>query len=324
MSRSARAVISQLLADSVTPLLKRHGFDHRSRRNYDRVRDGRRELINVQPNEWNNRHGGSFTINLGIFIPEMDSILSLYPLQAPPEEYECQIRCRIGDVGPDGRLRDDVGAEPWRGWWEFDAQTDLSGLGAEVWGWVEHKALGFFDHLAARAQILAWARRYRMRDDQAGLWGVVLAEYASESTLAQDWLDKIVAGASPGPNRVRREAARIADRLGLSCFVPTDTPALTAVFRMAAETSPDDRRGAFYHLEYQLGEHLGQLRTRLTAEDAAGLYHTLDCTSLVGTAIFYGASPENLLGCLRPAFERVSELFADITYQANPAAPGRA
>ena len=36
---------------------------------------------------------------------------------------------------------------------------------------------------------------------------------------------------------------------------------------------------------------------------------------LVGTATFYGAGPEELLDSLRPAFERVSPLFADITWR---------
>ncbi|MGC5018266.1 DUF4304 domain-containing protein [Micromonospora sp. DT47] len=323
MDRSSKAVISQVLADSVTPLLKRHGFDRRGR-TYDRARDGRRELINVQPNKWNNRYGGSFTINLGIFIPEVDSIVSLYPLQAPPQEPECHIRCRIGDVGPDGRMRDDKGADAWRGWRAFDAQTDLSAFGAEVRQWVERNALGFFDKMSTGAGMLARLRRYPMPADWVGLREVVLAAYAGEPTLAQECLDVVVAKASPGPNRILREAARVAGRLGLACPAPTDEPALTAVFRVAADTTPQDRYSAFYHLENKFSQYVALLRTVLPVQDAAQLYHTAECTSLACTVTFYGANPEDLLDRLRRAFERLSELFAEITWQVNPAAPRRA
>jgi hypothetical protein len=331
MDRSSKAVISQVLADSVTPLLKRHGFDRRGR-TYDRARDGRRELINVEPDKCN-RYGGSFTVHLGIFIPEVDSVLSLYPLQAPPQLYECHIQCPIGHVGPDGRKRDDKDADPWRGWWEFDAATDLSAVSAEVRQRVEHHGLGFFDNLSTRAGILAWLRQDPTPARIPGRQRVVLAAYAGEPTLAQEWLDMLVAEASeaseasPGPkwfpNWSRREAARIADRLGLACPAPTDTPALTAVFRVATDTTPQDRHSAFYHLEHKFRQYVELLRTVLPVQDAAQLYHTAECTSHSCTVAFYGADPEDLLHRLRRAFDRLSEVFADITWHVNPAAPRR-
>ncbi|WP_446214745.1 DUF4304 domain-containing protein [Micromonospora sp. IBHARD004] len=321
MDRSSKAVISQVLADSVTPILKRHGFDRRGR-TYDRARDGRRELINIEPHNCN-RYGGSFRINLGIFIPEVDSILSLYPLQVPPQECECHIRCGIDDVGPGGRMRDEKGADAGRGWRAFDAATELSAFGAEVRQRVEHNALGFFDDLSTRAGILAWLRRYRIPARILGLHRVVLAAYAGDPTLAQEWLDMLVAEPSPGPNRVRREAARIGGRLGLTSPAPTDTPALTAVFRVAADTTPQDRHSAFYHLDYKFRQYVELFRTVLPVQDPAQLYHTAECSGLACTVSFYGADPEDLLGRLRRAFERLSEQFAEITWHVNPAAPRR-
>jgi hypothetical protein len=41
------------------------------------------------------------------------------------------------------------------------------------------------------------------------------------------------------------------------------------------------------------------------------------------TVPFYGADPEDLVHRLRRAFDRLSELFADITWHVNPAAPRR-
>lgn len=247
----------------------------------------------------------------------MDSVLSLYPLQLPPQEHECHVRCRIGDVGPDGRIRDDKDA-----WWEFDAATDLSALGADVRRWVEHNALSFFDNLRSRAGMLGWLRRYPMPARIPELHRVALAAYAGELSLAQEWLDRFVAAAPPGPSRVRREAARVAGRLGLASPAPTDTPALTAVFRVAADTTPQDRHSVFHHLDYKFRQYVELWRTVLPVEDPAQLYHTTECAGPACTVSFYGADPAELLARLRRAFERLSERFADITWQVNPAASG--
>jgi len=225
-------------------------------------------------------------------------------------------------------MRDDYkGTDVLRGWWEFDAATDLSALGADVRQRVEHSALGFFDNLSTRAGILAWLRQYAIPALIPGLRRVVLAAYAGGPTLAQEWLDMLVAEASPGPNWfpnfLRREQARIAGRLGLACPAPTDTPALTAVFQVATDTTPQYRYSAFYHLDHKFRQYVEHLRTLLPAQDAAQLYHTAECTSDACTIAFYGADPEDLVHRLQRAFNRLSELFADITWHVHPAAQRR-
>ncbi len=305
MGLSSRAVIARVLADSVTPLLTRHGFGRRGRVIYERARDGRLELIVVEA-----RHSGSFTVNLGIFIPEVDSIISLYPAQRPPQEEECHIRCRTGDVEPGG--------------WDFDASTDLSAVGAAVAQWLERNGLGFFGKLSTRAGILAWLST---GPTAAMPWPhrVALAAYAGDPTLAQEWLDTVLAAeASSGSGwyakSLRRKAASLAGRLGLACPAPTDEPALTAVFRVAGDTTPQDRHSAFHQLDFKLRQHVELWRTVLPAQAAAQVYHTAECTSDACTVAFYGADPEELLHRLGRAFDRLSGQFADITWHVHPAA----
>jgi hypothetical protein len=311
MDRSAKAVISQLLASDVTPVLKPRGFDRRGN-TYERVRDGRHELIHIQPNKWNNRYGGSFTMNLGIFIPDVDRIASLYPLREAPREADCQVRCRIGELGRDGLPLDRASVDPWRGWWEFAAATDLSTLGTELRPWVEHNALRFFDNLSTGTDILARLRLYPAPPERVGLREVALAACLGGPVLAQQALDVVVAAASPGPNRMLRDAARIARRLGLAAPAPTDPPALTAVFQLAAQTPPRECYGAFHHLEYRLGQY----------DEPGRLYHTAECTTHACTVTFYGADPEDLAHRLRPAFDSLASLFTGITWQTGPAAGG--
>lgn len=286
MDRSSKAVISQVLAAGITPLLNRHGFD-RNGRTYYRSRDGRLELVNIQPHKYCNRFGGSFAVNLGIFVPEVDAAVSLYPKQERPEDHECHIRDRID------------------GWYEFDAHTDLAALGAEASERVEREGLGFFERMSDRAELLAWVRRVH-----GGEREIALAAHLGELALAQEWLDRLAASGWIGPNRTLRRAARLAGRLGLRSPAATDSPALTAVFRLAGCTPVRDRAGAFHHLDYKLDQYNGLMRDVLSVP---ALYHTIECTDLTATVTYYGAEHAQLLGQLRRAFAKLSELFEEIT-----------
>ncbi|MEV4508605.1 DUF4304 domain-containing protein [Dactylosporangium sp. NPDC049525] len=302
MDRSAKAVISDLLARDVTPLLKRHGFAGRGR-NYRRTLADRQELLTVEPHRWNTRHGGAFTITLGVFLTGLDAFVSPAPPAAPPEEHECHLRRGIGDT------------DPGQHWWTFDAATDLPALGAEVRHAVQEHALGAFERLRTDAGVLAWVRGAPLPHGDLGLRHVYLAAGAGAPDLAQRWLDEIVAAADPGPGPLPREAARFAARLGLTCPPPSDAPTLTAVFRGAADSPPHAADDAVLHLVYKLDQHLTELRR--DRPDAGRLYHTVTRDGLTCTADFYGAGAEELLRPLRRAFAKLSGEFAEITWQAR-------
>jgi hypothetical protein len=260
----------------------------------------------------------------------VDSAVSLYPLQVPPEEFECHIRCGIDDVGPDGRIlddaggliRDDAGGDAWQqGWCVFDSQTDLSALGAAVRTRVEHNALGFFDRMGTDAGMLEWVRRLPMSPARVGLRDVALAAHAGERALAQEGLDAFLGAGGVGTggrNRMLREVARVAGRLGLACPAPTDIPALTVVFRLAADTPPQERHSAFSQLDYKFRQYVELWRTVLPLDNPTDLYYTAECTSLTCTVSFFGADSDELLGRLSRARARLSEQFADISWQPGP------
>lgn len=288
MDRSSSAVISQVLAGGVNQLLHRHGFD-RNGRTHTRSRDGRLELIGIQPHKYCHRYGGSFTVNLGIFLPEVDAAVSLHPKQERPEEHDCHIRC------------------PGSRWWEFDAFTDPAALGAEASRWVEQHAIPYLETMRDPAQALAW-----LRGQSGGPREIALAAHLGDRALAQEWLDRLAASAWIGPDRTLREAALLAGRLGLDSPTPppSDSPALTAVFRLAGSTPVPQRAEAFHHLDYKLRQYSDLMRDVLQAPD---LYHTIDRTGLTATVNFYGADPERLLSQLRRALPKLSALFEEIT-----------
>jgi hypothetical protein len=289
MDRSPKAVISELLARDVTPVLKRHGFAGRGR-NYRRSRPGRQELITVEQHRWSTRHGGAFTIHLGIFLDGLAAALSPAPPPEPPDEHECHIRTG-------------------RDWWTFDAGTDLAALGTEVRDWVQGHALGHFDTMTTDPGLLAWLRGTPLPPGTSGLRHVYLAATAGAPDLAQRWLDGIAAATTdPGPER--RETARFAALLGLACPAPTDVPSLIVRLRVAPAQDRDD---AVRHLAFKLDQHLRELRLSRPDERTTPPYHTLTCDGPACTAEFYGADAEALLRPLRRAFAKLSTQFTDIT-----------
>jgi hypothetical protein len=297
MDRTARAVISELLARDVTPVLRRHGFAGRGR-NYRRVLPGRQELVTVEPHRWNGRHGGGFTVNLGVFLDDLDAFVSPAPRPEPPDEHQCHLRSGVGDT------------DPGQHWWTFDAASDLPALGAVVRRAVQEQALQDFERLRTDAGVLAWVRRAPLPHGTHGLRHVYLAATAGAPDLAQRWLDGILAAAAPG--LVPREAARFAARLGLTCPPPADSPAVTAVFVSAADTPPQERDATVRELIDKLDAHMTELR-----RDAPGAYHTVTRDGLTCTADFYGADAEDLLRPLRRAFAKLSPRFAALTWRVR-------
>lgn len=102
------------------PLLKSAGFKKRRHTFNRRVEDGLVHLVNFQMGPFDpsgrpdvlagirvNLHG-LFTINLGVFVPEMDR--GGAPLSSWVNDYDCQLRKRIGELMPD---QNDV-------WWPLD------------------------------------------------------------------------------------------------------------------------------------------------------------------------------------------------------------
>ena len=80
-------------------------------------------VVNVQADKWNQGSSGRFTINLGVYFPELAQLMETLPLSGVyPKEHECNVQERLGSLMHDGR---DV-------WWEIDAGTDVAKLAGEV------------------------------------------------------------------------------------------------------------------------------------------------------------------------------------------------
>jgi Domain of unknown function (DUF4304) len=298
MSQSPKAVISSLLNAHVTPPLKEHGF-HKKGRTYYRDRGGYQQLINIQAHSHNSFEGGSFTVNLGLFSPELYDVVYDEVLAEPAQEQHCFLRYRISQIGEDGWRRADWQRDEW---WEFDHPTDLEALGVSVADSLRRKALSFFEHLPTAAAMIEAVRQGRHQVDRLTL--AVLAKHAGDTGLAQQIVDEQREG-NPHP-WMKRNLARIATRLGLSFPAPGGEHHLIVTFRVPAHLSVSEQNSLFWSIINELPRPLPHGgpdyfdRMRYPEE---GQWE----------AHYFGADPERIVAALQPLLRSLEPKFAGIT-----------
>lgn len=114
--------VDEVIRLDLAARLKTMGFRKRSRTFHlaggDHVR-----VVNVQGSRSNAGDAGQFTVNLGVYYPEVNALFGLRAdSAASPRECECTIRQRIGTLMPVGQ---DF-------WWSVESGTDVSALAREV------------------------------------------------------------------------------------------------------------------------------------------------------------------------------------------------
>lgn len=137
---------------AIRPSLKEHGFKVRGR-TFNRVtRDGLTQVVNLQmgpayppgttyiPGLRENLYG-LFTINLGVYIPEVAALQGGGPAKAWVQEYYCSIRTRLG---PASGSRQDL-------WWHA---RDPTAAVADIQPLLLSYGLLFLDRFSNRDRIL--------------------------------------------------------------------------------------------------------------------------------------------------------------------------
>ncbi len=140
------------LQAAVRPALKRWGFHGRGRAFNRTTRDGLTQAISLQmgafdppgtvsiPGLRENLYG-KFTVNLGVYVPEVARHHGGGEAKFFVQEYHCCVRARLGQLGPE---RADV-------WWEL---TPESSVASEIEQRLERDALPFFERFVTRDAIL--------------------------------------------------------------------------------------------------------------------------------------------------------------------------
>ncbi len=129
--------IDEVIRLGLTPALEADGYLKKSR-TFHRVSDDCVRVVNVQASDWNDPRIGRFTLNLGVFFPQVDRIHPQLLRSGLPNEAQCTVRMRIGELMP-GR-RDT--------WWDIEAGADPAPIAekiGQVWlrfgrPWIERVA----------------------------------------------------------------------------------------------------------------------------------------------------------------------------------------
>ena len=117
--------IEQVIRRGLAAHLKEEGY-RRSGRTFRLLADTVR-VVSVQGSQWNSEESGRFTVNLGVYFPQLVTLIGGEPVRSP-REYDCPVRARIAELRAG---RDD--------WWELGEATDLDELSSNVLrAYVEH------------------------------------------------------------------------------------------------------------------------------------------------------------------------------------------
>lgn len=130
------------IQSGLDPILKEQGF-RKDARTYRRATpEGLVHIINFQMSVYGTAEKNSFTVNLGVYIPEVWRLRNPdCPIPAKPKEVDCSIRVRLGHLSIEGR---DI-------WWDTTsaelARAEISSLLTEV-------GFPFFERFYIRDAIL--------------------------------------------------------------------------------------------------------------------------------------------------------------------------
>ena len=112
-------------------LMKANGFKKRARNFYKEIDGGVFLLVNVQGSMYNDNQDARYTVNLGVFFPEIYEMVGFGNVGAIPSVPDCSITKRIGHLKPE---KTDY-------WWQLKPSSNLQQLAADLSRTVEQYGL---------------------------------------------------------------------------------------------------------------------------------------------------------------------------------------
>ncbi len=121
-----RTIIDDSIRSGLWPVLQAGGF-RKTARTFRLAGNSLTRIVNVQASHWGTHQKGQFTINLGVYFPEVAVLHDLIPVRNPPRACDCIVQERIGRLMP---FRHDH-------WWDVSHDSSVSEIASEmisVWG----------------------------------------------------------------------------------------------------------------------------------------------------------------------------------------------
>lgn len=211
--KSKGAKVLDGLEESLKAHLRGLGFRHRSRTFTRTASEGLMHLINFQMGAYDppgtveipgfrvNLYG-RFTVNLGVFVPEVAEYLDGIRHGKTIHEYDCCLRARLGTIGPEQR---DL-------WWDLSETGDVL---SDVMERLSRDAFPWFDRFGTRDSLLSELNRESVRSLTTVpriVSAIILAKRGDTST-ARALLDAQIEDAAGRPHA--QYVQELAARLGL-------------------------------------------------------------------------------------------------------------
>lgn len=213
MAKSAEARAVDDIQNALRPFLKDRGFRVRGRTFNRATEDGLTQVVGIQmgasnppgasyiPGFRENLHG-LFTVNLGVYVPEVARHYGGGEAKSWVQEHECCVRARLG--GASGEERDI--------WWP--ARSDDAVI-SDVQRRLELDGLPFLDRFSTRDKILAeWHDRSGNMDASSPpriVMAIIEAERGQRGRARELLAQQMLETRNPGHhNYVRKLAERLA------------------------------------------------------------------------------------------------------------------
>ncbi|MEW6684563.1 MAG: DUF4304 domain-containing protein [Nitrospirota bacterium] len=212
MPKSTYAEAVDEIQSTLRPVLKAQGFKVRGR-TFNRVtEDGLTQVISIQmgasdppgttyiPGLRENLHG-LFTVNLGVYVPEVARHHGGGEAKSWVQEYHCCVRARLGEASGEER---DI-------WWHARAEDAVF---EDVRRRLEQAGLPFLNRYSTRQKILA---EWQDRSENMGAGGpprivmaIILAERGRKDEARALLAQQVLETRNPGhPDYVRRLANQL-------------------------------------------------------------------------------------------------------------------
>lgn len=123
--------IDEIINLELKALMKSHGFKKKARNFYKELDGGVFLLVNVQGSMYNDNQDARYTVNLGVFFPQIYEMVGFGNVGAIPSIPDCSISKRIGHLKTE---RTDY-------WWQLTPSSNLQQLASDLSSSVEQYGL---------------------------------------------------------------------------------------------------------------------------------------------------------------------------------------
>lgn len=137
----AQALLDEVVQSALAPMLKGEGF-RKSARTFRRTAERCVLVLNVQASQWSTKEELEFTVNLGVFYPELNGLMQVGswadPRTSGPTESSCHVRERLGNLTENRRDT----------WWQLRVGEASQAVAREVMEAVRDRGLPWLREMA--------------------------------------------------------------------------------------------------------------------------------------------------------------------------------